>query len=334
MIVNNKKTGFGIKHIVISFFYLGIISAPVPAEDSGTVAQRLINQMSRAARELNYDGIFIYRRGGQMDTLRLIHRNSADGETERLVSLTGHAREIIRNKQSVTCIFPDNKAVMVEKSRQHKFLSSMLPEPVEQIAEYYDFSVTGEDRVAGRMALIVSIKPRDRFRYGYRLWIDKDHHLLLGSELNNDSDQPVEQILFTSMAVLNVVPDELLSPSVSSNGYTWYNNTSGKQDTNGNKRNVWQARWMPGGFNMSDYEQKIMVGNGNAMEHLVYTDGLAMVSVFIEKLVKQSQFAQGPSRMGAVNAFARVSNGYQVTAIGEVPETTVQRMAISIVSNQ
>jgi len=111
---------------------LSLFPAIVVAEESNTTAQELINRMSHAARDLNYDGTFIYRRGQQIDTMRLIHKIGKDGEIERLVSLTGSAREVIRNKNSVTCIFPDDKVVMVGKSRPRKLLSTILPEPIEK----------------------------------------------------------------------------------------------------------------------------------------------------------------------------------------------------------
>lgn len=62
--------------------------------------------MSKASRELNYDGVFVYRLGKQVDTMRIIHKSDADGSIERLVSLTGHAREVIRDKDQVRCYFP------------------------------------------------------------------------------------------------------------------------------------------------------------------------------------------------------------------------------------
>jgi sigma-E factor negative regulatory protein RseB len=97
-----------------------------------------------------------------------------------------------------------------------------------------------------------------------------------------------------------------------------------------NKPVPWQIRWMPVGFKMKNYEQQSMTEEQNVVDHLVYSDGLAMVSVFIEKSKQPSRFIPGPLKKGALNAYARLANGYQVTAVGEVPQSTVQRMAISV----
>lgn len=320
-------------NLALQGLLLAVVLTPATAVATGDTSQKarqMINEMSRASRELNYDGIFVYRRGSRMDTMRLIHRAGNGTEMERMVSLTGHAREVIRDGEKVTCIFPDNRQVMVEKSRPRKFLTAKLPEPIEQVAEYYEFSVAGKDRVAGRPTWVINIVPKDDFRYGYRLWIDEENHLLLKSELRDDSGWPLEQILFTRLEVLDHVAEQLLKPAISGKDFTWYSNTAGEIPAHGGN-NGWKVTWMPQGFSMSDYEKKALAKSNMPVEHMIYTDGLAIVSVFVEKLGKNPDTMEGPSRMGGVNAFATMSNGFQVTAVGEVPEVTVRQMANSVV---
>lgn len=315
--------------ISILLFSFGLAAS---AEDNELSPQQLINNMSRATHQLNYDGIFVYRRGNHINTMRIIHKNGVDGEVERLISLTGHPREVIRNRDTVTCIFPDNKAVLVEKSRANQLFSTQLPQPVETISDYYRFAYVGPERVAGRDAMVVTIQPRDNYRYGYQLWIDGDSHLLLKSELKNASGFPLEQIMFTKLDVLDSVPDALLQPAISGNGFKWSNSMPLEPGHGSN--HYLSVRWMPEGFRVSNREVQSIASSNNPVDHIVYTDGMAMVSIFIEKLKNRSEFMPGPSKMGAVNAFARMTNGYQVTAVGEVPQATVQKMAISVVARQ
>ena len=319
------------------YLILTILLASIPgltsARDTQAEAQQLVNLMANATRKLNYDGIFIYRRGQRMDTMRLIHKVEGDGETERLISLTGHAREVIRNNRTVTCIFPETRMVLVEKSRKHELISAQLSEPVEAMTRHYLFSVVSQDRVAGKDAWIVVIKPVDNFRYGYQLWIDKENNLLLKSNLQNISGETLEQILFTKLDVMDAIPDELLKPSIPENEYNWYH-LNETESGGGDNASPWQVKWMPTGFKLKNYEKQTTVMGRQLVDHIVYTDGLAMVSVFIEKSNHPSRISPGATQKGALNAFARLANGYQVTAVGEVPQTTVQRMAISVVTNQ
>jgi len=308
-----------------------LLPAPVFADEaeSSARAQELINAMSRAVRERNYDGTFIYLRHRQMDSMRVIHRADGKGELERLVSLTGIPREIIRDDRTVRCIYPDDESVVVEKSRPRKYVAQ-LPEPIERIAPYYEFAVDGEDRVAGRDAWIVNIQPRDAFRYGYRLWIDKDSTLLLKSELRDKSGFPLEQIMFTELHVMDFVPDELLEPAVSGQNYTWYHSASATSRGEGPRDGRWIVSWMPSGFSMNEHERQALVASGKPVDHMVFSDGLASVSVFIEKLEGDGEIEVGLSRMGGVNTYAKHLGEFQVTAVGEVPPATVQRIANSI----
>lgn len=304
------------------------------AENEVPDPQMLINEMSMASRDLNYDGVFMYRLGKQIDTMRIIHKSGVNGVNEKLISLTGQPREVIRDKNQVKCYFPENKAVVVDKSRLGKLVSTYLPQPIQSISEFYNFEIAGEDRIAGKEAWIVNIRPKDKYRYGYQLWIDKKSKLLLKSELKNQLGITLEQIMFAQLNILDDIDDDLLQPSVSGKDYTWYNNTKNKKteaETETSKKE-WQVTWMPAGFTMSEHAKASMITSQMPVEHLVYTDGLAMVSVFVEKLNQQPNANAGPTHFGGVNAYAVEADGYQITAVGEVPKSTVKLMADSVKS--
>jgi len=331
---NNLPTGHSVLLYGLIYAFLTAIPPILLADEVTSLqAQQLINDMSRASKELNYDGIFVYQRDGRMETMRLIHKADADGEHERMISLTGDAREVIRDGKSVTCIFPDNRSVMVKRNQPKQFLAGQLPQPIEKIADFYAFAVSGKDRVAGRPAWIVNIFPTDEFRYGYQLWIDEETKLLLKSELMDKSGWPIEQILFTHLEVVDYISPDLLKPSISGPGYTWYSGSA--EDTPVRANNTgWQVTTMPRGFSQHDHEIQALAEGNMPVEHLVYSDGLAMVSVFIEKIDNTPDEIRGISRKGGVNAYATYANGYQVTAVGEVPQKTVQLMATSVVQNR
>lgn len=298
--------------------------------------ETLLDEMSRASRTLNYDGVFIYRQGARIDTMRIIHKAGAGGIRERLVTLTGHAREMVRDDEQVQCYFPDDKAVVVEKSRAGRLISSYLPNPVQSISRFYRFAMAGAGRVAGRGAWIVDVTPQDNYRYGYQLWIDQGSRLLLKSELKDQRGRTLEQVMFTRLDVLEAIDEALLRPSVSAEDYTWYNNSKAQPERAGARAEAgpgqWRAAWMPAGFSMSEHASKRMPTSERPVEHLVYTDGLAMVSIFVEEIQTQPDAGMGASQMGGVNAYAVYTDGHQITAVGEVPGATVRQMADSVQS--
>jgi len=327
-----KGTGISLIHRFL-FLLLILISVSSFAVDQIPPAQKLIRQMSEANNELNYEGVFIYRRQGKMDTMRIIHKVDENGIQERIVSLTGFAREVIRDKNSVICILPDNESVMVEKSSPRQFKISQLPEKISKVSEYYTFSIAGQDRVANRPAWVVDILPKDDYRYGYRLWIDLESKLLLKSELKNKKGDPLEQFFFAKLQIVDEIPSEWLKPEISGVGYTWHDNSSDEFPVH--KGDVsWKATWMPDGFVISNHEKQSVDESQMPVEHLMYSDGLAMVSVFVEKLDKPVNVVTGASSMGGVNTFSTMTDSFLITAIGEVPRDTVKLFAKSVVSNK
>jgi sigma-E factor negative regulatory protein RseB len=331
-----NKSYIGVRYsLSLRFLLLFLILAPACsiAGDQTPPAQQLIRQMSEANHALNYEGVFIYRRQGKMDTMRIIHKVDENGVQERIVSLTGFAREVIRDKNSVTCILPDDESVMVERSSPRQFKISQLPEQISKVSEYYTFSIAGQDRVANRPAWVVDILPKDDYRFGYQLWIDLESKLLLKSELKNKDGTPLEQFFFAKLQIIEEIPDEWLKPEISGVGYTWHDNSS--EDFPVHKGDVsWKVTWMPDGFVMSDREKKSVDESQMPVEHLMYSDGLALVSVFVEKIDKPVNIVTGPSSMGGVNTFSTMIDNYLITAIGEVPRDTVKLFAKSVVSNK
>jgi sigma-E factor negative regulatory protein RseB len=300
-------------------------------------SEELINMMADATKNLNYEGTFIFSRGDDIDVMRILHRLDDDGEREKIIALTGPAREIIRNNDTVTCIFPDKQEVMVERSRAQGF-PSKLPEAIEVLSEFYEFSTIGDERMAGKDAWVVQILPKDEFRYGYQLWIDKDNHLLLKSEMQNDMGKTLELVMFTELELRESIIDEMFEPSVSGHEYTWYqyiqeeyvsDNSSGNSLSNG-----WQVTWMPAGFKLNEYDGNSKSMNNSTLEHMIYSDGISTVSIFIESLNDQLPINTGSMNIGGVNVYSRSTNGFQVTAVGEVPQPTVMRMVDSVVATR
>ncbi len=321
-----------INRVVLAVLLCLGLSVPAQADD-GRFTRDLLHNMSEAIKKLNYEGTFVFTRGDRMDAVHILHKYDSGGEREKIISLTGYAREIIRNNQTVTCIFPDTEEVMVEKTRAESF-TSRLPGAVDAIADYYDFSLIGEERIAGRNTWVVRISPRDIFRYGYQLWIDQDASLLLKSELRDNAGTPIERLMFTQIELHEFMDDELFAPSITGEGFTWYQYV---QDTNRSGEHAaqrWQVTWMPDGFRLSDYDVEGVSAQGGTVDHMIFSDGVATVSIFIEKPDENDPEDTGPANIGGVNVYVKIKDGYQFTAVGEVPQDTVKRMVDSVVASR
>lgn len=302
-------------------------AAAAPPETSSE-AERWLEKLSDAVRERNYQGTFVYRNRNRIETLRIIHRADGDGEMERLYSLTGAAREVIRDNQKVTCILPDDRAVMVDHRQYGNPVSNVVPGDVAELSESYVLRMLGEDRIANRDAQQVGIEPRDGFRYGYQLWIDRETGLLLRADLFDEQGGAIEQLMFTHLETPDSIPTSALQPQISGEGFTWYEG-SGKPQKLVRGERGWQIPGMPSGFGLVLHEVRALPGRERPVEHMLYSDGLATVSVYMEAGDPQDSFA-GHSRVGAFNAYGRMVGGFQATVVGEVPAATVSRVGESI----
>ncbi len=309
---------------------MGILALAVgPLVALAQTPQDWLARMSEAVELLNYEGTFIHMHDGSVESLYIIHRNDAGKISERIVSMDGAGREIIRHEDEVTCILPDQRSVLIEQRKDASPLLSALPNYSDRLERHYVVALFRRGRVAGRMTQIVSIKPRDSFRYGYRLWLDEATAMPLKSQLKNDRNEIVEQILFTSIAMPETIPQSAIEPTIDTQGFTWYRPPASAQSQDPAVA-AWRAAQVPSGFELSAATVRVMAGSEYPVEHLVYSDGLAAVSVFIEDPKTRTEPMTGFARMGSANAFSVRLSGRQVTAVGEVPRRTVESIATSL----
>lgn len=308
----------------------GFISAPAWAE----TAEALLGRMMTSARQLDYEGVFVYQRGDSIHTMRVVHRGSGPTEQEKLVSLTGPVREVIRDGSKVICKFADRDAVLVEEQQPRNPMNFNIAGPLEMLAALYRLEIEGGDRVAGRATQVVHVAPVTPDRYGYRLWIDEETGLLLKSTVLDNEQRSLEQEQFADVTVGISLPDDRFHSELSDDHQVHYtheaNAIGAAQKGAAGLTQDWIVSWLPAGFEQHHDQSRATGASQQPVRHFVYSDGLATVSVFIEKLRKDMAPMHGYSLVGAVNAFSWVAHEHQVTVVGEVPKATVRRIAGSV----
>lgn len=292
--------------------------------------QAWLEKMQRAAHMVNYEGTFVYGQQDHLSSMRIIHRVTPQGEQERLISMDGTGREVVRDGSKVTCFLPDSNAVVVEKSRPVKQFPPEFPMKIDELKDFYTFSLAGTSRVAGHLTQGIKILPKDPYRYGHYLWVEKKTGLLLKTHLLNEQGKPIEQFVFTQVTFLDEVPDEYLVTSVNSQGFTWYE-AKESADKSEQAHPDMNVAWLPGGFKEDMERMQKMPTGGMPVKHKVFSDGLSSVSVFIEEgMEHDNSNLVGGSHMGAINAHGRSLGDYHVTVVGEVPHVTVQKICEAI----
>lgn len=308
-----------------------VLANPFSVQADDTSGIDILKSMAEASRKLNYEGVFAYQSGPNSQSIRIYHRADARGERERMIALSGAAREVIRTNDMVTCINPEDNKVNVSRRPFGRGFPSDLPRRLSSATPYYKVEVGESERVADRHATQLLITPVDAYRYGYRLWVDQESHLLLKSELLNSEHHVLESFEFSAVNTGVHIPEHKLQPHTDGETMSWHTIEPEKMvsNTEGNMSD-WRFDWLPDGFSLVAFQTRLRAKNGAYVEQRVFSDGLSSVSVFIEKIRAHHTHLHGGSHVGAINAYGRILNAHFVTVVGEVPAATVDRIGNAI----
>ena len=291
----------------------------------GAEPKQWLERMNHALTTRNYIGVFTHNHGGRVETLRIIHRVRGRDVSERLLSLDGPGREFIREGNELTCYFPDRREVLVERRAPDGPLLGALPAIGDDDSLVYEIRGGERERLLGRTTRVVALHPRDEYRYGYRLWIDEETSMPLKTQLCDQSGAVIEQIVFSTIELPERIPDSMFKPQVDASNFHWLR--AERQMATNSSPALWEAMRLPPGFRIATRSTQSMPGSSEPVAHLVYTDGIASVSVFVEPRKPDTAPTEGPARVGSSSAFSTVVDGHQVTAVGEVPPGTVELIA-------
>ena len=306
------------------------------------VAQ-LLQKMNAAFTHHSYDGVFSYYTGGELASLRVVHKQVDGVQRERLVHLNGAPREIIREGEVVSCIvMPGDDLIALEKSIPAGPFARAFVRQFDQIADTYTVGTFGEGRAAGRQAIRVAISPKDQHRYGYRIWIDKETSLLLRSELVDHSGQKLEIFMFNQLLVGDDVRDEALEPEDVSGSMVSHLTLQAADEpwqppaadgTDGPMPSAWSTHWLPAGFAMTDSHMRHKPASGSQVSSLIYSDGLAAFSIYVEPMPKSgaaSMVSQNGATVAVTHQIHEQGEYFLVTLVGEIPIETARKVVTTV----
>jgi sigma-E factor negative regulatory protein RseB len=300
-----------------------------------------LEKMNKALATRNYDGTFFHLSGGRVETMRIVHRVRAGRVTERLQSLDGSGREFVRANNELTCYLPDQHTVLVEQRQNNGPFLGSLPQFDASVSDFYRIEALPATHILGRPARVIAVNPKDQFRFGYRLWLDEKTAMPLKTQLCDPRGQVIEQIFFARLDMPENIPDGDLAPTVRTEGMRWVRQGP-SPDSASAALGAYRASQLPPGFRLTVQGAQTLGGVSAPASHLVYSDGLATVSVFVEEQsatapgaaaspdARPEPPAQGLARVGSGYAFSTIVQGHQVTAVGEVPAQTVEFIAHSV----
>jgi sigma-E factor negative regulatory protein RseB len=310
--------------------FCGFFTVSQALGDDAVSPQDWIDRMGNAVQVTNYEGTVVRVRDGKVDTFKVVHTVTDGVVREKVVIQDGNGLEIIRNGNEVHCILPDRESVLVEEWNNQSTLFSMLPSSDIRFGSEYDVLIKNFERVAGRKAAKLAILPHDNYRYGYRIWLDTETGFPLQTQLIGDDSNPLEHVKFADISIQQDILSSALAPSYRTENWKWY--TEPRQTVKREVASDWVAEEVPSGFRVVSTQQKILPDAEDPLTHIIYSDGLVTVSVFITPVTDKKK--TGSSSVGASNSYSTVIDEYRVTAVGQVPQITVEQIAKSVRRSQ
>lgn len=310
--------------IVSATLFFCYANAYAASEDE---AWQTLQKAAEASRSLSYQGIFLYQTDKVSRSVQVTHMNYGQGEYARMLVLDGRPREVLSQGNNVVVFNQKSEKVVIEKRRGQHMFPALIPSDISQLKANYSIRTNGIDRVAGREGIGLALDPKDKFRYGYRLWTDKQHGLLLKIVSTNERNEAMEQMAFNQLMMLSTQNMEWFQPNVDhKKPYVMEENTVA--EVTGELE--WVIGNLPAGYQKVEQVQRQVPGKPFPVTHLIYSDGLASISVFIEKIAKGQAVKNGLVSTGATNLFARNNGDHQIVAVGEVPATAVLEFANAV----
>ncbi len=307
---------------------------PASAAAPATVAESVnindwLMRMQEASRKRAYIGTFVVSSGGAMSSAKVWHVCEGSQQVERVETLTGPPRSIFRHNDQVLTFMPDHKLIRSEKRESLGLFPELIQSTDSRIADFYRLRPDGQDRVAGVEADIMLLVPKDKLRFGYRVWTEQKKGLVVKLQTLDSDGKVLEQAAFSELQLdASVKMDKLIQMMSKVDGYRVEKTVLVKTTASAEG---WSLKAPVAGFKpISCYKRPVATSpaaNGEEPLQWVFSDGLASVSIFVEPFDRKRQDRESSLSMGATQTLARQLDAYWVTVMGEVPMATLQLFA-------
>lgn len=287
-------------------------------------------RIHNAANQRNFQGTFIVSSGGSVSSARIAHYCEGKDQFERIESLDGERRQVLRHNEKVHVLWPESRVAVLQRRDVPTGFPAILQGGEHRLTDFYEVLPQGTDRVAGHEADVLMVKPKDAHRYGYRLWAERNTGLLLRSDVIGERGDVLETSAFSEVTLgVKPHPDAVLASMRKLDGYRVLRPTLGATSL---ESEGWLLRETAPGFRLvSCVKRALDPGEREAAAdevlQTIFSDGLTHVSVFIEPYRSQRHAKPLATALGATQTLMQRHGDWWVTVVGDVPAATLRLFA-------
>ena len=288
-----------------------------------------LQRAMEAARKASYSGTFVHTNGDRISTIRITHINTNGDEHERIEALDGPTYEIVRRNDEMFCYYPDAKTVRLDRRINARFFPSLFRAPADVIAQSYDVKLGGMEHVLDYDCRWILLEPRDAMRFPERLCSETGTGLVVRAKTLGLHGQVIEQYTFADLKVGPRVARGDVKSLFEARVKQWITDSQPREEAKGVDTG-WAVDKLPAGFRKMTELRRTLPGRPHPVSQLIYSDGLASLSVFIEPNGAPKRTTESSSEDGTTTFFARPMGDQLVTVLGEIPLTTAEEVAASV----
>lgn len=309
----------------IAVALVSVLSSTSYADDAWLTLQKA----AQAAHDLSYDGIYSYHLAGLTKSAQITHINYGQGEYARVVVLDGRPREALIQGDDTVYFNQDQEKIVIEKRRGQQSFPAVLPNNLDLLKSFYQAQVLGSERVAGREAQIVLLQPKDQYRYGYKFWVDKEFGLLLRSSSLDQQGNLSETISFTQVLLTSGQNLDWFRPSQLDASKNYQMQKTAMSNLQDSEMNCDLPNELIGYQRINQVKHQLQ-HSPSQRTHLLYSDGLASVSIFVEPMVARNHPRVGYKEVGNTSMLGAIADGHQIMVVGNVPQVTVNQFVNAV----
>jgi sigma-E factor negative regulatory protein RseB len=315
--------------------------------------QAWLAQMREGSTRRNFQGVLVFNTDGRSRSARLVHYWQGGESFQRVETLDGQPRRVLRRNESVQVQLPGEKIVRLQQRDWIPMFPAFLNASAADSSEtavaknfggFYEVQWLGRDRLAGHEAVVAWIKPKDQFRFGYRLWSEAKTGLLLRADLVGPAGEVLSSSGFSEVTLdVKPQPQEVTRAMSRLEGYRIERAASVKTDF---EAEGWQWKPAAPGYVPVRVVKRALPESlsarpessagaeipavGPEVLQAVFSDGLNSVSLFVEPFNAKVHNQPMHVALGATQTLMRRQGDWWLTVVGEVPASTAAALSQSL----
>lgn len=314
----------------------GVVAEATVAVDA-RVSERSVSEwllrMHEGSRKRTYIGTFVVSSSNSMASSRVWHACDGLQQMERVEALTGAPRSMIRRNDEIITFHTDSKIALSEKREFSGLFPGLLKTNQAGLDQLYSARHLGGDRVAGIEADVVMFQPKDKLRFGYRVWSERKSGLVMKLQTLDTDGRVLEQAAYSELQLdVPVSMTKLTQMMGNLDGYRLVKSELQKTTA---LAEGWQLRALPPGYKpINCYKRPSIKADGANSEsslQWIFSDGLASVSLFVETFDRTRHLQEGRAASGATHSITRrfidrqaePAGDWWLTVVGEVPASVL-----------